>query len=809
VKLERRKAFFETLLAASTGAQLKEALAGIGDHDTSSLDVPFGPHDMVWKAFGGNPSNVSSIGLGTKPGRSLTERITNAIDAILERRFQMGAGPQTSPKQAALAWYGRPISAADSGLYAWKSEPSGFDRQIHLVLLESGIPDCPTVDVLDHGVGLSSAEFPATILSLQAGNKIRKRHQIGAFGQGGSATLGFCSYAFIASRSAKNPSRIAFTVIRVLKLDASYKEDCFAYLAHKDGETSSVLEIDCGDDPFDIYATRSEAKVPPLVHGTLVRHINYRLSNLDKALHASPGNLYHYLHYSAFDPLIPFRVVDIRGDVDHTRNERISGSRNRLLARVAQAGKDDDEANIQIKHYRPMEFIVPHGSTEACIGVEYWVVLGFRKKGEEYELRGHSNELFVQAGHPIVGTLNGQNQGDLTSLLLKNIGLGLLSRHMVVHIDATEADSTVRRELFSTNREGFKDGPVLESILAMVKKILEDDERLKDLERELTERITRKETELATAEVKQAVSKLLREAGFAVKDPGKVASEGKGDKEQIERTKGPKPTQREPLPTLPYPQVTKFKIVYPTDVFQLPVNDAQSVIVETDADAQFNPHVNIRSEPPVLEIATRAPLRGGRVRWRLRPISGATAGAHGEVIASLTKPDGSQLTSKVLFELLPAVEKQARKNEGQIPPFDIIAVSPADSEIWEALWPEDGGDAVKQQEHAYKTLQTAGAMNVYFSTVFGPYKTALDSLKGAKPTRVPTFETHYQVWIGYHAILQAQRQQQPGAAYDGTSEEVVDRLQELERQTVGRVQVKQALKTAELLEATTKALEGG
>ena len=78
---------------------------------------------------------------------------------------------------------------------------------------------------------------------------------------------------------------------------------------------------------------------------------------------------------------------------------------------------DDDEKNIQIRHYRPMEYIVPSGSTEPCIGIEYWVVWAFRKKGDEYELRGHSNELFVQQGHPIIGTMNGQNQGETTAQL--------------------------------------------------------------------------------------------------------------------------------------------------------------------------------------------------------------------------------------------------------------------------------------------------------------------------------------------------------------------------------------------------------
>ncbi len=59
------------------------------------------------------------------------------------------------------------------------------------------------------------------------------------------------------------------------------------------------------------------------------------------------------------------------------------------------------------------------------------------------------------------------------------------------------------------------------------------------------------------------------------------------------------------------------------------------------------------------------------------------------------------------------------------------------------------------------------------------------------------FESTYQVWIGYHAILQNQSNIQQST---GVGEEALEQVQELERQTVGRVQVRQAWRLAELLE---------
>jgi hypothetical protein len=265
----------------------------------------------------------------------------------------------------------------------------------------------------------------------------------------------------------------------------------------------------------------------------------------------------------------------------------------------------------------------------------------------------------------------------------------------------------------------------------------------------------------------------------------------------VERQRKGIPLHREPLPTLPYPNVTRFEIVYPLDLFQIPQNDTQNVVVETDADAAYDSQVRIRAEPPVLEVATRAPLRGGRIRWRLRPMPGAAVGSSGEVIVTLTKPDGTQLESRVLFEVVAPVEREARRMQGHVPPFDILPVSPEDGELWSALWEEDSESAAEQVKHAYKILPTAGKTVVYYSTVFEPYKATVEKLKNSYPGRLAAFETHYQIWVGYHAILQSQRSTQEKS---GVTTEALEQIQELERQTVAQMQVKVALRLAEMAE---------
>jgi hypothetical protein len=133
-------------------------------------------------------------------------------------------------------------------------------------------------------------------------------------------------------------------------------------------QAPKIFECEIDSKAIDLYQDFPGAKVAQFLSGTVVRHICYRLTNLDKGLQASPGNLYHFLHFSVFDPLLPFRLIDLRPK--NPKNEYVGGSRNRLMARAmakaaaSAVGDEDDDSRIQVKHFRPMEFVVPPTSTQ-------------------------------------------------------------------------------------------------------------------------------------------------------------------------------------------------------------------------------------------------------------------------------------------------------------------------------------------------------------------------------------------------------------------------------------------------------------
>ena len=818
---DNAESLLKALIAATTSDEYRKILEEIGDHGNVELDEPFGPFTLAWHPFGNNESNNSSINLATKPGRSLTERITNAMDAILEDRARDKVALPQSARDAAQQWFGRPITSSDNGLFNWDYAAGGYDRRIAVVITPSGVKAAPTIDVIDEGIGISPEAFPQTILSLQSGNKIKKLHVMGAFGQGGASTLAFCDYALIVSRHRDNPKVVGFTVIRVAKLGGGYKEDCYAYISIKQpSDAISVPSCQLDEGPLPLYASHESANVPELRHGTLVRHVTYKLPKLDGSLSPSTGNLYTYLQCSVFDPLLPFRVFDLRAE--RPKREIILGSRNRLmkltLSEAPATPNSGEETGTEIRHHREMEYLVPPGSQDATVGVEYWVALNYRKSkkpGGPPELRAQSHDLYVQPGYPIVGTLNGQNQGELGSAILREIGLGMVARHIVIHMDATRADSRVRRELFSSTREGFKDGTILTGLTQLLEKMLKEDSTLYEIERELTERLAKREAQSTSEDVKRQVVKLLQEWGLQIQDEGPTtepAAEGEGgkDKATAKAIRKGKPRKLNPLPTLPFPEVTKFKIVFPQTKMDVRINDSEVVIVETDADFEYGnqKRLGIRFEPSCLEEAGNSPLRGGRVRWRLRPRATAKAGDIGRIIVTITKPDGTQLTDSIDFEVLPSLEVPGKKAKGFVPPFEIVAINPIDdTETWNQVWPElpDDSSAEMLASVACKPLRVGGGITVYYSTVFAPFHEQMEKLKTDSPALPELFRANYEVWIGYHAIIQDNSRKD---ATEGLDDEIVEKMLAADRNRVALMQVKQAKSTADLMHKAKIAQEG-
>ncbi len=183
------------LLRATRPSQIRQDSSNLGDHTGIIVNQEFGSEKYKWVFYGNSELNLSTVHLGSKPGRSLVEQITNAIDAVLEARMSQTTSVPKSPMEAAKTWFRRPPTTADNGLFAWKDyRTNDYDSLVQVVVTPGDQEIEPTIDIIDKGIGITPDAFKDTILSLHRGNKMTKPYLVGAFGQGGSATIRYSKY---------------------------------------------------------------------------------------------------------------------------------------------------------------------------------------------------------------------------------------------------------------------------------------------------------------------------------------------------------------------------------------------------------------------------------------------------------------------------------------------------------------------------------------------------------------------------------------------------------------------------------------
>ena len=91
---------FQRLIETTYSTEIKKILDDLGDYSDVGLNKQFGNLNLQWQAYGDNEYNIGTIGVASKAGRSLTERITNAVDAILEDKFLSSSSKPSSPQRA-------------------------------------------------------------------------------------------------------------------------------------------------------------------------------------------------------------------------------------------------------------------------------------------------------------------------------------------------------------------------------------------------------------------------------------------------------------------------------------------------------------------------------------------------------------------------------------------------------------------------------------------------------------------------------------------------------------------------------------
>lgn len=704
------------------------------------------PERVDWVPVGGRQNNRGTIEAAADPGRSLVERITNGIDAVLELEHERHSGRPVvrSPREAAAAW----LNIPESGLAELTVRARQQLGERIIVTVHSGdTREARVVEIRDRGVGLTPEQMPSTILSLNESNKMSKHYLAGAYGQGGSSTFAVSTCTLVASRRDED-GPVGFTVVRYRDLPPEdFKIGHYVYLV-VDGALPWTL-----------------ASIEDFPRGTLAKHFGYDLSNYGSS--RGPRSVYGLLNQVLFDPVLPV-WLDNRV---HNYRRIIKGARNALNGAVDDG--DEDRRGPNIAHRLPM-FFVSLGES-GRIGIEYWVLPAPTATNKR------PTESFVNPSKPIVLTLNGQNQAELSQILIrKDAELPYLTQRLICHVDCNSLTPAALRALFVSNREDVRRGALLDQIKQELIRVLKSDDELLRLNTEARERGAQERDQSSVLEARRAVARLLRIQGLNVTDAvgGVVVNTPSGP----DRPTHPRPTRPRPEPLELHDPPTYIRLVWDeTRPLTFYPEQRRYVRIETDAPSNYhNANVANQSRINIIvsngEVATRGstPLQGGRMRAIFDCVVGARLGGEGLIRVELSRPGLPVLSDEQQFTIVEAPPVRTDRREVALPPFDIRPIEPGSEKWLELGWPDDASSVASGAEHENNELV------VYYNASFPKYSAQYSAFERREPSIARSFKSRYEIWLVVHSLL-LHSQQHQGGTTAAEAEEDDHQQQDFER----------------------------
>ena len=464
---------------------------------------------LRWVPVGGLEDNIHAIEVSSHPALAIVERVTNAIDALLELKALEHGATAPSPHVAAQQWWGVPRGGLSDMAEAARRH---LAESIKVTLEASGDPDCPTVVVQDGGCGVSPDDFPKTLLSLMASNKKLKHHLMGVYNAGGAATYKFCELSLIASRRQSGltdgmPDEVGLAVVRYNPLDTErYKTGTYEYCIDAQGH---ILRLGLSE-------------LPELRFGTYVKHVAYHLAGYASMAHGPKASLWHLLHAALFDPPLPIQIRERRRE-QYAEVERASdGEIRRVVAGLrhllGRPGTScyQDERQLQL------------GPESGVVVLRYWVL-------------GHNvddPDAYVRPDQALTLTHNGQRQGTRDrQWVRRNLDLHYLFKRLIVQVDCDHLSSAAKREVFAATRESQTESRLTQRILERVVDELRHDDELSVLDEQQRDRAIAEATKRVSARVKRQLAKQIAGTIPGTGDERKTEGRGSTKRKRIKRKK--------------------------------------------------------------------------------------------------------------------------------------------------------------------------------------------------------------------------------------------------------------------------------
>jgi hypothetical protein len=594
--LSQKRGLFLRLLAAGTEDEVQAILDAEGLAEDPTKWTPYGDNE----SFYGVVENQQA-----HPVPALVEKVTNGIDAILERKvveegidIRSARAPQSV--QEALDLYFPDHRNWDIG--------DARRRQAReLQIVASGPRRDTSLLVYDNGIGQAPADFAKTFLSLLRGNKNDVHFVQGKYNMGGSGAIAFCGerrFQLVASKRFDGSQPLGFTILRrhppELAEAAKRKNTWYEYLVF-DGDVASV-EVDELDVGLDDRKFRT---------GSLLKLYSYRLPEGARSIISRDLNL--SLNEFLFEPALPFLTVD--------NNERYPDNRAPVTLVYGLKRRLESDSETVETRFSEVSKTAEFGE----LGVTVYVFKA-RSRGQGVkETKQYIQREYFKNNMAVLFALNGQVHGSYSSeFVTRSLKMPLLRDYLLVHVDCTKLHLGVRNELFMASRDRLRSGDKADAIRKHIRDLLlASDLREIARRRKATLGLDNADAGQMLREITRnlpmsdALTKILRQT-FDLGD----ANSGSASKTHQEPKDRPKREPREAPPFHPsrYPSVFKAKggdaQVGAVKLFKLPMGGSRAISFATDVE---NEYFDRTDDPGDLSLAIMRPSSGGGGRGGSQP----------------------------------------------------------------------------------------------------------------------------------------------------------------------------------------------
>ena len=515
------QSLFTRLLEAGT----EEDVQAILDAEGLAAD------DTKWTPYGANESFYGVVeNQQAHPVPALVEKITNGIDAILEKKVLQAGIDVRSPEAP------RSVQEALDRYFPdhrnWDIGDARRRQARELQIVASGPRRDTSLMIFDDGVGQAPEDFADTFLSLLRGNKNEVHFVQGKYNMGGAGAIAFCGdrrFQLVASRRFDGRHPLGFTLLRrhppSAAEAANRKNTWYEYLVF-DGKVATVDmdELDVGLDGRTFTT------------GSLLKLYSYRLPEGSRSIISRDLNL--SLNEFLFEPALPFLTVD--------NNQRYPDNRAPVtpvygLKRRLEADRETIEARFS------------EVSSSAELGELAVTVYVFKPRSRGLgvkETKQYVQREYFKNGMAALFSLNGQVQGSYSSeFITRALKMPLLKDYVLIHVDCSKLTMGVRNELFMASRDRLKAGDMADAIRRRLREMLQDSQ-LKEIAKRRKSSLSVDTSDAGNMlreltrnmPINDALSRILRQT-FDL--PSKAGAASKKEKEEPQR---PKKEQRDVPP---------------------------------------------------------------------------------------------------------------------------------------------------------------------------------------------------------------------------------------------------------------------